>query len=54
MPVEGGVGFLPFLAARDWGKKNPDLEGNDGGKPEVCKECGKPLGADDEKKYGKR
>jgi len=37
--IEPGVPLLtPFLAARDLGKKNPDLKGNDQG--EECSECG--------------
>ena len=61
--------ILPLLAARDWDKKNPDLEGNEGppaqsfgdallgfgggSDDDTCKECGKPLDEDDEKKRGK-
>ena len=51
---DAGIGLTPFLAARDLGKKNPDLEGNDEGEGEACPECGKPYGDDEEAKPGKK
>jgi methionyl-tRNA synthetase len=50
---DGGIGLTPFLAARDIGKKNPNLRGDDEGDGEVCEECGRPL-EDDDVKPGKQ